>query len=564
MTADPVPGRSGAAVAGRAVEVYRRTAGGTWALGTGVLLDGGLVLTAAHVVAGGAPEDTSGTGAPDDASGAAGPPDTGEDTGAGQSAGILVRVPGDHGGPWTCALLWHRHDRPAGTGLDAALLRVTDSRFRLPTGLPRLRWGRFTGRTGTRRVEGVGFPAGMDLRTGGRLAFRDTAQFTGEITPGSRVKAGRHEITVHTPVPPVPPGAAAPPGRAVSRWRGMSGGGVMCEGLLVAVVVVDPGDPAGGALTAVPVEAVLADPVASRLLGGVRAESVELARVVSPPPSLSRTPAGLLRAEATPVGCHGRDDMIGELVRWCAEPARFALRLLTAPGGEGKSRLGREIVERLTDLGWAAGFLDEQCPDGLLAPLAHLSTPLLLVLDYAETRTGQLRSCLRALGSDHHGENHVRLLLLARGAGEWWTRARVVDRALRDLPPGSVRELPPLAPDIAARQEVFTRAAEALAPALAALPGAAGASPGTEGSDRRGPNHRGWRGRATPVRWPCIWRRSRLSCGRPGRRPATGRPPGTGRDARRRPCSSTRSTTGSGPPPPTASPICIRPPCASS
>ncbi|MFF2536262.1 trypsin-like peptidase domain-containing protein [Streptomyces cyaneofuscatus] len=472
MTADPIPGRSGAAVAGRAVEVYRRTAGGTWALGTGVLLDGGLVLTAAHVVVGPAPEDASGT---------AGPPDAGKGTGDEQPAGISVRVPGDHGGPWTCALLWHRYDRPAGTGLDAALLRVTDSRFRPPSGLPRLRWGRFISRTGTRRVEGVGFPAGMDLRTGGRLAFRDTAQFTGEITPGSRVKAGRHAITVHTPVPPVPPSAAARAGRADSRWRGMSGSGVMCEGLLVAVVVVDPGDPAGGALTAVPVEAVLADPVASRLLGRIRAENVELVNVVSPPPSLSRTPAGLLRAEATPVGCHGRDDMIGELMRWCAEPARFALRLLTAPGGEGKSRLGRELVERLTGLGWAAGFLDEQCPDGLLPPLVHLSEPLLLVLDYAETRTAQLRSCLAALGSDRHGENHVRLLLLARSAGEWWTRARVLDRALRELPPGSIRGLPPLAPDIASRQEVFTRAAEALAPALSALSGAADTSPGDKG-----------------------------------------------------------------------------------
>jgi tetratricopeptide (TPR) repeat protein len=434
------------AAAGRAVEVYRPTGTGGYVMGTGFLLDGGLALTAGHV--------------------------------AGPAGGrVLVRVPG-RAEPWTCTVLWHRHDEPHHTGVDAALLRIDDPGFRPPRALPPLGWGRLAGTRGGRRVEAVGFPAGMELLTGHELAFRDTAHAIGEITPGSRLKAGRYEIRVHTPVPPArprAPRAAAPSPAAwngpVSRWSGMSGAGVVCEGLLVGLVGVDPGDPTGGALTAVPVQSVLADREAARLLGGVRPQSVELAPVVLPPPAPPASPAGLLRAEVSPVGCRGRDDLIDGLTDWCGEPGEFSLRLLTAAGGQGKTRLARELVERMSDRGWAAGFLDDQCPNDRLSGLAGLAEPLLLVVDYAETRPEQLRRCLRALRPGTGGGCRVRLLLLARGAGEWWRQVRAATRALRELPAGAVHELEPLAPDERSRAAAFRRCVEELAPALAALPG---------------------------------------------------------------------------------------------
>ncbi|WP_037680099.1 trypsin-like peptidase domain-containing protein [Streptomyces griseus] len=439
-----------ASAAGRAVEVYRPDGPGRYVVGTGFLLDGGLVLTAAHVV---------------------GP--------AGGQA--LVRIPG-RAEPWTGTVLWHRHDEPRGTGVDAALLRVTEPGFRPPRTLPALGWGRLAGATGSREVEAVGFPAGMELLVGDRPVFRDSAQILGEIAPGSRFKAGRYEIRVRTPVPPAPRGATlestAPPATPSaarhgngSRWSGMSGAGVLSEGLLVALVAVDPGDPTGGALTAVPVESILADPAAARLLGAVRPRSVELAPVLLPPPTPPRTPAGLLRADVTPVGCHGREDLVADLVQWCDDPGEFSLRLLTAPGGQGKTRLARELVERMTDREWAAGFLDEHSPPDRLDRLAGLSQPLLLVMDYAETRPDQLTRCLNLLHAGTGSGSRVRLLLLARGAGEWWNRACATTRALRELPADAVRHLPPLAPDTASRAEAFRRAAAALAPALEALPG---------------------------------------------------------------------------------------------
>lgn len=431
--------------AGRAVEIYRPRETGGYATGTGFLLDGGLVLTAGHV--------------------------------AGPAGGrVLVRLP-SRDDRWT-TVLWHRHDEPRGTGVDAALLRFdAGAAPGPPGGLPALGWGRLAGTRGTRAVEAVGFPAGMNLLTDGTLTFRDSAHITGEITPGSRLKAGRYEITVHTPVPPAqtpPPSAIRATGarlRPTTRWSGMSGSGVVCEGLLVGLVSVDPGDPAGGALTAVPVESVLADPDVVGLLGRVRPRSVELTPVLLSPPVPPGSPAGLLRAEVSPVGCHGRDGVLTALTDWCREPPDFSLRLLAAPGGQGKTRLARELVERMTDRGWAAGFLDDQCPDDRLDLLATLSDPLLLVLDYAETRSGQLRACLRALRPGTGGAAPVRLLLLARGAGEWWRHARVTTRALRELPPEAVMHLGPLAQDPRSRAEAFRRAAVALAPALAALTG---------------------------------------------------------------------------------------------
>ncbi|WP_234426122.1 tetratricopeptide repeat protein, partial [Streptomyces kebangsaanensis] len=378
--------------------------------------------------------------------------------------------------PWTCTVLWHRHDEPRGTGVDTALLRVDDRGFRAPRALPPLGWGRLSGTRGSRRVEAVGFPAGMELLTGGALAFRDSAHVTGEITLGSRLKADRYEIALRTPVPPAQSRAPVPPSagsrsRPASRWSGMSGAGVVCEGLLVGLVGVDPGDPSGSLLTAVPVESVLADPEAARLLGGVRPRSVELAPVLLPPPAPPGSPAGVLRAEVSPVRCHGRDDLIAGLTGWCQEPGEFSLRLLTAPGGQGKTRLARELVERMTDAGWAAGFLDDQCLDDRLGLLATLSDPLLLVMDYAETRPEQLRLCLRALRPGAGSGTRVRLLLLARGAGEWWRHARAVTRVLRELPTDAVQELEPLAPDAESRAEAFRRAVDELGPALAALPG---------------------------------------------------------------------------------------------
>ncbi|WP_045561617.1 tetratricopeptide repeat protein [Streptomyces sp. FxanaA7] len=434
-------------VARRVVEVYRSSDGGRHRVATGHLLDDRMVLTAGHTLRG--------------------------------AATASVRLLGD-GTMWNCSVVWCRYDSAAGTGVDAALLRIDDASFREPEGLPPLLWGRLG--TGSRcPVEAVGFPAGMRVREEGEPTFRDTAHITGHIAPGSRLKAGRHEIKVDNPVPAaVSIGRAAESAEHVSRWSGMSGAGVTSGGLLVGLVVVDPDrGGTGGALTAVPSTALLGDERVAELLRRSHAYDVGLAAVVQPPPAPARSPAGLLRAEVSPVGFHGREPLMDELVRWCLAPDLWSPKLLTAPGGQGKTRMAAELVDRMARRNWNAGFLDD-APDADLTALGEMSAPLLLVVDYAEARLDQLVRLLRlfeAMALTAVGPP-VRLLMLARRDGEWWREVCRRSRALREPPPGTVRELGPLADDPAARPEAFRHAVEGLADPLARLFGLPAAPPG--------------------------------------------------------------------------------------
>ncbi|MFD5479706.1 tetratricopeptide repeat protein [Streptomyces hawaiiensis] len=431
-------------VARRVVEVYRSADGGRLRVATGHLLDDRMVLTAAHTVSG--------------------------------AATARIRLL-DDGSLWDCSVVWCRYDSAAGTGIDAALLRIDDARFREPEGLPPLLWGRLG--TGSRcPVEAVGFPAGMRVREEGAPVFRDTAHLTGSIAPGSRLKAGRHEIKVDNPVPATVP--AEEGGENVSRWSGVSGAGVTSGGLLVGLVVVDPDrGGAGGALTAVPATALLRDERVAELLRWPHAYDVGLASVIQPPPSPARSPVGLLRAEVSPVGFHGREPLMDTLVQWCLAPDPWSPKLLTAPGGQGKTRVAAELVDRMARRNWNAGFLDDD-PAADLTALGELSAPLLLVVDYAETRLGQLLELLRlfATMAVTGAGPPVRLLMLARSDGEWWQQVCRRSRALREPPPGTVEELGPLVDDPATRPEAFRHAVEGLADALARLFGLPAAPPG--------------------------------------------------------------------------------------
>jgi hypothetical protein len=116
-----------------------------------------------------------------------------------------------------------------------------------------------------------------------------------------------------------------------------------------------------------------------------------------------------------------------------------------------------------------AGFLDKPSPQRPL-PLERLAAsaaPVLAVVDYAETRTEQLTDLLRRLDAGDGAP--VRLLLLARAAGDWW------EQLARDLdcwgPVGDVHVLPTLDDAPADRDRAFHGAVRGLATALGRLPG---------------------------------------------------------------------------------------------
>ncbi|MEV4581891.1 tetratricopeptide repeat protein [Nonomuraea jabiensis] len=128
-------------------------------------------------------------------------------------------------------------------------------------------------------------------------------------------------------------------------------------------------------------------------------------------------PAMLLHASRGVVPFEGRERELEELLAWCRNSEAGRLRLLTGPGGVGKSRLALELARRLGP-GW--GYLevrDDGEADALARWRAVEQRQVLMVVDYAETRTG-LSQLLHEVAGDEG--RRVRVLLLARSAGEWW------------------------------------------------------------------------------------------------------------------------------------------------
>jgi hypothetical protein len=158
-------------------------------------------------------------------------------------------------------------------------------------------------------------------------------------------------------------------------------------------------------------------------------EALEQARRGEPPREYG--PAHLLEPGLGIVPFAGRAKELEALKTWCLNDGEL-LRLVTGPGGSGKTRLARELCVRMkprrgcrcvwTDGGWRCVWVDEGDEGQAVARerAARPSARLLLVVDYAEARAG-LDELLKAATRD---EGCVRLLLLARHAGDWRARAR--------------------------------------------------------------------------------------------------------------------------------------------
>ena len=145
----------------------------------------------------------------------------------------------------------------------------------------------------------------------------------------------------------------------------------------------------------------------------------------------TRSLARLLDPRLELVGFVGRGAELAALMAWCEEDRATRLRLVTGPGGVGKTRLAVELMRRMRASGWRC----ERVADGKEAEvITALGTvnrgPALLVVDYAETRVG-LAQMLTTLVSEQG--NGVRVLLLARSAGDWWDQLGVGQPRVWDL-----------------------------------------------------------------------------------------------------------------------------------
>lgn len=158
-------------------------------------------------------------------------------------------------------------------------------------------------------------------------------------------------------------------------------------------------------------------------------------------------PGALLRAEYGVVPFHGRDAEVEDIEAWCGTGNAVGVRLYTGAGGMGKTRLFIELCRRMRAAGWTAGFVDhDRAPTDAEAWAGHLERldRAFLVVDYAETRESIVEPLLAAAAARTDGA--VRIVLLARTAGDWWDLLKGRGAGVGDLLSGPATRWHPLRP----------------------------------------------------------------------------------------------------------------------
>ncbi|MER6144693.1 trypsin-like peptidase domain-containing protein [Streptomyces sparsogenes] len=260
---------------GRVAEVIVTAAAGPGKRGSGYLVGPGVVLTAAHVVAG--------------------------------AAGARVRFDADRPGERTHdAEVVFRHPGP-----DIAVLSVPRAAARET---PVARFGRVGEHDAVLSCGAVGFPAFKLRDEEGGGAYRDTEHVRGKCS----VLSNRREGTLDVRAP-------APKGD----WGGMSGAVVFSGGRIVGVVVAHHVQDGGGRLAVSRADRWAEQLTAAELARledslGCSLASERLPDVV-PPSGLGRIKAGyeaLLR-DIAPPRLAGRRDELRELMEFCAGPEPY-------------------------------------------------------------------------------------------------------------------------------------------------------------------------------------------------------------------------------------------------
>ncbi|MFE9327635.1 tetratricopeptide repeat protein [Nocardia sp. NPDC052278] len=344
---------------------------------------------------------------------------------------------------------------------DAALVHVTAPDWPMFV-LEQVMWGRtVTHQPGIACVT-WGLPSFVQ-RPGAPV---EVEQPTGTLNPGDGFVGDRYVVKLN----------GHPPNDGTeSPWRGISGAAVFCGDLLAGVVAADPAHRSHAALVVVPAYMLLRDQgfldVVERLgeRGVARCEPIELQDQMdhqSPVRATATvTPASLLVARRAVVPFRGREQALAELVEWAAQPG-LGVWLLHGPGGQGKTRLAHYFGERLAADGWAVLWLNVHATGDQLRPVRHVSVPLLVVVDYAETRTGQLVEMFNALAARASGPV-VKVLLLARVVGDWWEQVAAGSESAADAV-GAVRitTLEPLDATQQARENTYLAAVHAFSDTL--------------------------------------------------------------------------------------------------
>ncbi|MGW4652391.1 tetratricopeptide repeat protein [Kitasatospora sp. NPDC004289] len=352
---------------------------------------------------------------------------------------------------------------------DAALVLVDDDpAWQAPGAV--VRWGRMaTDKPGTGcRTWGV---PDVAQRAGQPV---EAAQLKGTVNPGTGFAGNQYVMDLLQHPPQWSEEGTSP-------WGGMSGAAVFCDRMLAGVVASDRAHSGHGQLNVVPAYVLHHDPafraaLAEHGAGASGLEAVELQHLAEVEPAgrgeTPGSPAALLHASRQTVPFHGRQALLADLRAWCGRDG-FGAWLLHGPGGQGKTRLAHHLAALLAADGWAVLWPRADATAADLRELREVVKPLLVVLDYAEARTGQLTAFVEA-AAHHPDTTPFKVLLLARTDGDWWTQAKSATRLTEDYLDGAPSMLlEPLEQDPGPRPEAYRAAAQSLAGALPDVKGMA-------------------------------------------------------------------------------------------
>jgi hypothetical protein len=194
-------------------------------VGSGCIVAGRTVLTAAHVVAG--------------------------------ATGVQVRDPGKVLHPAVVDPVFLGD--AGGPGPDLALVQTTDpeSGELPPMGLAAVDRDSAAGDP-VERCHVIGYPQFMERPAADGSRVRDTVDAVGHVPVLSGLAGGLLTVQVSNTPRPLPPGETA---LGNSEWSGISGGPVIADGLLLAVVTEHAPRAGPSAITATPLTALEADPI---------------------------------------------------------------------------------------------------------------------------------------------------------------------------------------------------------------------------------------------------------------------------------------------------------------
>ncbi len=345
-------------------------------------------------------------------------------------------------------------------GWDASLLTIPSGDVTAGIRMP-VRWGRLRG-TLPVACRAIGFPDAK-ARAGSQAGrqVRDPDSIQGRLHPVTAAKHPVADLHVDGSVP-----LATTTGESL--WAGMSGAAVLRGPWLVGIVTGDPASFGPDRLTVTLVEPLLEESgfretlvsqQAGPEVGWADAPAALVSAYRDPPNTVSG--ARLLQATYQVLPFAGREPELAELTNWCESGERVGARLLTGAAGQGKTRLASELCERMAADGWLAGLLDRSTPEDLQA-LAAWPGPLLVVVDYAQARVGDVLALLDQLALV---QGPSRVLLLAREAGTWWDNLPFQASKLTEdtLAAAKYTRLAPLAADRLTRSEQFWSAGRSLA-----------------------------------------------------------------------------------------------------